>query len=336
MEPQKTVEAKVMSAMKMMLDCISKLTEGSLNLLLEVALQLLPCDEERPCCPHCGEAHVIKYGKKDGKQRFQCKNCCKTFMLTTNTIVAESHQPLSVWRKFVSDTLHFRPIDNSAQELGLSHQCAFHMRHKVLFALQDVYQDNPTMLGDVTELDETYVLESYKGQTIPSEAGRTARKHGAKAAKPGLSNEQICVCAGVQRSGTPFAIAVNRAKPSIAELKEAFEGHIDKGAMLLCDGLRGYSSLMSLTDCEVIDVNKADYKEKSFYNLNHINNFHSFIKEKYRAWRGVATKYLNRYMTLLGAVYRTVSDSLDQILKCSQRCYYHSIREVKNAGLLLI
>lgn len=325
-----------MSAMMKLMECISNLTEEKLGLLLEFVLQLLPTDEERPCCPHCGGAHVIKYGKKDGKQRFQCKKCKKTFMLTTNTIVAKSHQPISVWRQFVADTLHLRPLDDSAQELKLSHQCAFDMRHKILFALQDLYQDNPTMLGEVTELDETYVLESYKGKALPDNIGREPRKHGAKAAKPGLSNEQICVCAGVQRSGASFAVAVNRAKPSIAELKEAFGGHISKSTMLLCDGLRGYSSLKTLNDCEVIDVNNADLKKKSFYNLNSVNNFHSFIKEQYRAWRGVATKYLNRYMTLLCAVYRTVSAPVDQLLKCSRRCYYHPIREVKATRLLLI
>ena len=325
-----------MSAMKKLLEFISNLTEEKIGLLLEFAFQLLPAEEERPCCPYCGEKYVIKYGKKDGKQRFQCKKCKKTFMLTTNTIVAESHQPISVWRQFVADTLHLRPLDDSAQELELSHQCAFDMRHKILFALQDLYQDNPTMLGEVTELDETYVLESYKGKALPNHIDRNPRKHGAKAAKPGLSNEQICVCAGVQRSGASFAVAVNRAKPSIEELKEAFGGHIDKSAMLLCDGLRGYSSLNTLADCEVIDVNNADLKEKSFYNLNSVNNFHSFIKEQYRAWRGVATKYLNRYMTLLCAVYRTVNAPVDQLFKCSKRCFYHPIREVKSAGLLLI
>ena len=173
-----------MSAMKKLMECISNLTEEKLGLLLEFVLQLLPTDEERPCCPHCGGAHVIKYGKKDGKQRFQCKKCKKTFMLTTNTIVAESHQPISVWRQFVADTLHLRPLDDSAQELKLSHQCAFDMRHKILFALQDLYQDNPTMLGEVTELDETYVLESYKGKALPDSIGREPRKHGSRLGMP--------------------------------------------------------------------------------------------------------------------------------------------------------
>lgn len=109
-----------MSAMKKLMEYISNLTEEKLNLLLEFILQLLPTEEERPCCPHCGCEKVIKYGKKDGKQRFQCKKCKKTFMLTTNTIMAESHQPLAVWQQFVAHTLQMRPLDDSAQDLGLS------------------------------------------------------------------------------------------------------------------------------------------------------------------------------------------------------------------------
>ena len=112
-----------MSTMKKLLECISDLADDKLNLLLEFVLQLLPAEEERPCCPHCGNAYVIKYGRKDGKQRFQCKKCLKTFMLTTNTIAAESHQPLSVWREFVADSLHLRPMDDSAQ-CGLPHNCS--------------------------------------------------------------------------------------------------------------------------------------------------------------------------------------------------------------------
>jgi hypothetical protein len=53
------VEAKAMSAMKKLMEHISNLTEEKLGLLLEFVLQLLPTEDERPCCPHCGAAKVI-------------------------------------------------------------------------------------------------------------------------------------------------------------------------------------------------------------------------------------------------------------------------------------
>ena len=34
--------------------------------------------EEKPVCPHCGGA-VNKAGKKDGFQRYKCKECGRTF-----------------------------------------------------------------------------------------------------------------------------------------------------------------------------------------------------------------------------------------------------------------
>ena len=47
-----------MSEMKKLLEFISALTEEKLALLLEFVLQLLPAEEKRPCCPHCGDMHV--------------------------------------------------------------------------------------------------------------------------------------------------------------------------------------------------------------------------------------------------------------------------------------
>lgn len=71
------------------------------------------------------------------------------------------------------------------------------MRHKVLMALQDLSKDNPVLLSGISEFDETYVLDCYKGGLVTETAGREARKHGAKAAKRGISGEYIAICTGI-------------------------------------------------------------------------------------------------------------------------------------------
>ena len=38
-------------------------------------------------CPHCKSNNFVKNGKKDGKQRYMCMNCHKTFAITNNTIL---------------------------------------------------------------------------------------------------------------------------------------------------------------------------------------------------------------------------------------------------------
>lgn len=55
------------------------------------------------------------------------------------------------------------------------------MRHKILLGLHGLLEETGVCLGGVSELDETFVLDSYKGGSLPEDAARPARRHGAKA-----------------------------------------------------------------------------------------------------------------------------------------------------------
>lgn len=141
----------------------------------------------------------------------------------------------------IADTLHGNAIDFSARRLGLYHQAVFHMRHKILMALQELPETADVCLGDVSEFDETFVLDCYKGRKLDAGIGRKPRRHGAKALKRGISSEYLCICTGIQRKRDAFAATVNRAKPSARELVNIFEGHIADGTLASCDGLRNHS-----------------------------------------------------------------------------------------------
>ena len=286
-------------------------------------------------CPYCGESHIIRYGKKCGKQRFLCKSCNRTFVTTTHTIMSHSRQSAATWRAVIADTIYGRSIDFTAQQLSLSHQCVFDMRHKILTALEE---NAETVLGGVTELDETYVLDNYKGTKFAENNGRCQRKHGAVAEKSGLSQEYICICTGVERNGTAYACAVNRAKPSKQELQQALGEHIERGTLLLCDGLRGYAALGEKTGCAVRDVNTTEDAERGFFNLNRANNFHSFIKQRYEAYRGVATKYLNRYNALLCAAYKAGRDEIERLchdfMEVNRKNNFFPVRLTRKRNLL--
>ena len=212
------------------------------------------------------------------------------------------------------------------------------MRHKFLIALAALLEEQCPCLQDVSEVDETYVLESYKGKELPESVCRKPRKHGAKAEKRGISNEYICICTGVQRKGGAIAGTVNRAKPTSQELQEVFSGQIYEDTLVLCDGLKSYKALEVTTGCIVKDVTKET--GSGFYNLNTVNSFHSFIKRQYEFYRGVATKYLNRYNALFSAAYKCTEAGLRQLmsslLTVSGTRRSPSCRDIKTAGLLLI
>ena len=205
-------------------------------------------------------------------------------------------------------------------------------------ALRDMLEKEPVLLSGIAELDETFVLDCYKGKTVPTEANRTARKHGATAAKRGISNEYIAICTGIQRDGKAIAETVNRAKPSGKELYEIFGTHICEETLILTDGLRSYNSLGAATGCTVMDVNHEE--NKKLFNLNTVNSMHSYIKETYNHYRGVATKYLNRYNALFSIAFRCAGGLATSLFlslcNIGNSCYWHGVYDVRNYRLVIL
>ena len=162
-----------MTKQELLISHINRLSEDEISSLLDTVTIILQDKEltPKPDCPHCAAQSVIRYGFKCKKQRFLCKNCGHTFVSTTNTIMANSHFPASVWKEMIADTLHSNAIDFSAKRLGLYHQAAFHMRHKILMALQDLPETADVCLGGVSEFDETFILDCYKGKELDTGIG---------------------------------------------------------------------------------------------------------------------------------------------------------------------
>jgi len=182
----------------------------------------------------------------------------------------------------------------------------------------------PSELGGVCEADETYVLESVKGRKISGDYHRKPRKHGAKASKPGLSDEYICVCTSVDADYNCMTASVNRAAPSKDEIEQVFGDKVTADTVILCDGSKRYDVLED--KCTVAHSKR----------VNKVNGFHSFIKERLNAARGVATIYLSRYNALFSQGFGKQDAATDKIytLMTSRNGSFADIPTVKNEGLL--
>lgn len=331
------IENKIGRFQKLLSSLSEQVIDKHLEEMEALASMVRPIGDLLPC-PHCNSNEkVIRFGSARNKPRFKCNACSKTFVSTTKTIMYNSHQSADVWAKVYDDTMAGLSIDDTAEEVGLSHVTVFNMRHKILEGLQNEVASDNIQLSTVSELDETYVLESHKGTPIPDDYYRKPRKHGAVATKRGLSNEQICICTGVDRQEGVIADAVNRAKPTTEELKQVFEGHVSDETLFITDGLIGYKVLESLAQCTVTSVEKEEYD--SFFHLNNVNNFHAFIKERYNDYRGVATKYLNRYNRLFSTAYKNayqVADYCRRVLYNAGEHQYMRIKDIKTRNLLTV
>ena len=86
------------------------------------------------------------------------------------------------------------------------------------------------------------------------------------------------------------------AKPSSMDA-ETFCECITDESYVWTDGLRSYVKPLKEKNCS----NKVleSYQEYDAVNhLNNVNSFHSQIQEQYRVYRGVSSKYINRYNAL--------------------------------------
>lgn len=167
------------------------------------------------------------------------------------------------------------------------------MRHKFLLALQTMISKNE--LSGVIECDDTFLLESNKGSKIED---RKSRKRQSPSTKRGLSHEQICIIVATNRNGTEFASVIDRGKPSANAMITGLKHHIRDRSTLITVGLKCFNKLVTYKACNHYILSGF----KSYDNLIHlntVNSLHSTFKGMIRTYRGVATKYLNRYCALL-------------------------------------
>jgi len=277
-------------------------------------------------CPHCDSRAIVRNGKRNGRQAYICRRCDKTFVETTGSAIANSHSSPTVWRQVIRDTVDGISIDKTADGLDLHHETVFYMRHKILFLVEQELLASPVGMDGVCEADEAYVLESEKGRKFPENYHRKPRKRGGKASKRGLSNEQVCICTSVNGDNKCVAMTVNRAAPSKDELEQVFGNRIADDTVILCDGSKNYDVFEG--KCTVAHVKHP----------NRVNGFHSFIKERLRCARGVATIYQNRYNALFAKIFDTQETAVDRIYRLMTSCdgSFLSNSQIESQNLLSI
>ncbi|HZJ86820.1 MAG TPA: IS1595 family transposase [Erysipelothrix sp.] len=277
-----------------------KLTEYQTEMLVRHILDILNLNKDAEntypeSCPNCfsKEHTFIKKGVNTGKQRYQCKGCMSVFVWDVNKLTYNSKVSMDKWHILIHDTLCLLPLLKTSANLNLSENTVFRMRHKFLLVLEDLIEDD--VLSGVIECDETYILESSKGTKVHD---RKPRKRQTPSTKRGLSNEQICVLVATNRLGKEVCRVIDRGKPKSENITTNLEHNIKDQSVVITDKLRSYNELITIKAC--VHYTLSSHKEyNNLLHLNTVNSIHSKLSKMIQQFRGVATKYLNRYCALL-------------------------------------
>ena len=71
-------------------------------------------------CPHCNSESISRNGKYNGKQRYICKDCRKTFTDFTNSATYRSKKSLDKWLKYAKCMIIGLSIRKSAKIVGIN------------------------------------------------------------------------------------------------------------------------------------------------------------------------------------------------------------------------
>lgn len=87
-------------------------------------------------CPHCGSTHFVKNGAKCDNQRYLCRECSKSFVKQTGTILYNSQKDVEVWELYVHCMIKGFSLRKCAETCGINLGTAFTWRYKILNALR--------------------------------------------------------------------------------------------------------------------------------------------------------------------------------------------------------
>ena len=146
-------------------------------------------------CPHCHHTVCRPWGQAHGLPRLRCAACGKTFNALTGTPLARLRHR-ERWGEYAQALIDGETVRAAARRCGVHKNTSFRWRHRFLALPAEV---KPTHLHGIVEADETYFLESHKGERHLS---RPPRKRGGTATKRGLTDEQIPVLVVRDRSAS--------------------------------------------------------------------------------------------------------------------------------------
>ncbi len=208
-------------------------------------------------CIYCEGSRVVKNGtRKDGTQRYLCRDCGKSFIPSSHSVTSRTRKRLSVWADYLRCMMDRKTLKESAEECQISVSTAFAWRHKILDALQELA--GRACLDGTVEADETYFNVSYKGNHTKSRdftMPRPAHKRGDDVHTKGLSSEKVCVPCAVSDRGIAYAKPVKLGKVSSECIKAAYDQVISPGAVLCTDREKAY---LALAEQKGLDLVRMD------------------------------------------------------------------------------
>jgi len=266
-------------------------------------------------CPRCDGKHLYRHGAANGLQRFRCRACGCTFNCLTGTPLARLRHK-EKWLAYASCVLASDAVRKAAALLDVDKNTTMRWRHRFLTSTK---ADRPISLHGIAEADETFVLESKKGSR---KLDRPARKRGGKAAKRGISHEQVCILVARDRTGGTCDFVTGNGPVTTAQLLKHLPPILASDSLLVTDANAAYRAFAKKTGISHAFVHlragiRVPEHARGAIHVQNVNAYHSRFHDWLRQFRGVATRYLPNYLGWRWAIDQQRIHSSETLLRAA-------------------
>lgn len=216
-------------------------------------------------CPRCGSEHVTYL---ESARLYKCYGIHEKakFSLKVGTIFEDSALGLEKWLPAMWLVVNAKNGISSMEihrSLGISQKSAWHMAHRIRFALHQGSFEN--MLSGEVEADETFIGGKSRNMHLSKRERRITGTGG---------KDKVAVMGLLERGGkVRTAIIANRKRSALqAEVRK----HVEAGSALYTDALLSYQGLATEYAHQVVD-HAMEYVNGRVH-TNGLENFWSLLK----------------------------------------------------------
>jgi transposase-like protein len=233
-----------------------------------------------PTCPHCGNADAAKIGRLSGKTTRvglrKCYACRKPFTVRIGTIFEDSHLPLRLWLQAIHLLCASKKGISTRQlqrMLGCGMKTAWHLSHRIRFAMDPGAATPMGGAGKTVEADETAITNSRK------------TKRG-----PGRKRPHTVVMSLVERGGNVRSLVLDHRM-----VGPLLRKHVHKDSRLVTDKAQHYK-FPDMASHESVDHSKFEWARDDVH-TNTLEGFFSIFKRGLiGTYQHIDSKHFERYL----------------------------------------
>jgi transposase-like protein len=242
-----------------------------------VEAQLWP---QGPVCPHCG-ATGDKIGRLKGKTTRpglrKCYACRKPFTVRIGTIFEDSHLPLRLWLQAIHLLCASKKGISTRQlqrMLGCGMKTAWHLGHRIRFAMDPGAADPMGGAGKTVEADETEITRSRK----------TKRPAGHR------RRDNTLVLSLVERGGNIRSMVLDHRM-----VGPMIQRHVHEDSRLVTDKAQHYKH-SAVARHESVDHSKFEWARDDVHTNTAEGFFSIFKRGLIGVYQHIDSKHFERYL----------------------------------------